>query len=139
MAASTSASTQNPLGDNPSAADQTAYNQAFSPLADCAWNFEATRFRRTITAVTFTMNAGNNGYCVYPIRVAGGDVPTETLTSQPQHGTVKFLLLSDRVLVGYKATTGYVGPDQFQMIFRRADGIQFPVSTQIAAANPAAK
>ncbi len=133
------ASILNPLGDNASAADQAAYQQAFTPLADCTWTYLETKLRRTITAVAYTMNAGNNGYCTYPVRIAGGDVPTETLTSQPQHGTVKFLLLSTRVLVGYQATAGYVGPDQFQMIFRRADGIRFPISTQVTVANPAAK
>ena len=94
---------------------------------------------RVVKLLTVTMNAGNNGYCTDRILVATGDIPSETITSPPQHGSVKFLQLTGRSVIGYRADAGYVGPDQFSFSFVRANGLTFPVDTQVTVADAAAK
>jgi hypothetical protein len=124
-----------------STADQAAYNQAFSPIGDCQITRSRTHAKRSrrVTSESVTMSAGNNGYCTFPVDLASGDVPKETVTAQPQHGSLKFLTLSGQIVVGYQASAGYVGPDMFDISIMRADGLSFPISTQVTVANPAAK
>jgi hypothetical protein len=122
-----------------SPADQAAYHQAFSPLADCEVHKHFSKFHRSIKSETVSVNAGNDGYCTYSIYIAGGDIPSETVTSQAQHGTVKFLTLDGQVVTGYRANPGYSGPDQFAISFVRADGLSYPIVTQVTVASPATK
>jgi hypothetical protein len=122
-----------------SPADQAAYSQAFSPPGDCKTEKTFTKFHRVLKAVSVTMNAGNNGYCTFSMYVASGDIPSETITTPPQHGSVKFLPLSGQVVIGYRAAAGYVGADQFDVSFVRADGLPVTIRTEVTVANPAAK
>jgi hypothetical protein len=122
-----------------SPADQAAYHQAFSPLADCEVHKRFSRFHRSIKSETVSVNAGNDGFCTYSIYIAGGDIPSETVTSQAQHGVVKFLTLDGQVVTGYRANPGYSGPDQFAISFVRADGLSYPIVTQVTVASPATK
>ena len=122
-----------------SAADQAAYHQAFSPLAECQVSKHFSRFHRSIKSETVSVSAGNDGYCTYSIYIAGGDIPSETVTSQAQHGTVKFLTLNGQVVTGYRADPGYLGPDQFAISFVRADGLSYPIVTQVTVASSSPK
>jgi hypothetical protein len=122
-----------------SPADQAAYHQAFSPLADCEVHKHFSRVHRSIKSETVSVNAGNDGYCTYSIYIAGRDIPSETVTSQAQHGIVKFLTLDGQVVTGYRANPGYSGPDQFAISFVRADGLSYPIVTQVTVATPATK
>jgi hypothetical protein len=138
-ASTAAAPAQGPTAFTGSPADEAAFNQAFSPLGDCQLSKRFMAHRHTIEAESVTMNAGNNGFCTFGIHIATGDIPSETITAPPQHGTVKFLPLTGEIRVGYRANAGYVGPDQFAISFVRADGIAYPITTDVTVANPATK